>query len=90
MTYIPRYPGACAEKVSAETLEQIRERGCEAGTAAETEDTARLRRVWNEMEFLAHRLSQMRAKYEPPRCPDCGSDTFFDGSLIHYTDCKSG
>jgi hypothetical protein len=60
MLYALRYPGLCEEKVSTETLDQIRERGCEAGCAAETADTFRLRRLWNEMEFLAFRLAQLQ------------------------------
>lgn len=98
--YKLRYPGACQEKVSIETLDQIRERGCEAGRAAETQDTHRLRRLWNEMEFLAFRLNQLQersverssksAALINPRCKDCGSDTIFDGKLIHYTDCLTG
>jgi len=95
--YTPRYPGVHGEKVSTETLDQIRERGCEAGRAAETEDTFRLRRLFNELEFLAYRLAMIQAavnesnlKPDPWPCPECKSNTVFDGMRIHYTDCRTG
>lgn len=40
-----------------------------------------------------HRGRHMGAPKLPPvadRCEHCGSDTLYNGVLIHYTDCKTG
>lgn len=84
-------------QVSNETLDQIREKGCEPGMASEDIDCFRLRRLWNEMEFLAFRLNQMQsrmadsiqARTDIERCTECGSTTVYFGKLIHFTDCKA-
>lgn len=65
---------------------------------AEREHTITLSPVaWRAVSAEISRLRNVEAGLPTPEpkkdrtlCTACGSDTIFDGRLIHYTDCKVG